>query len=103
MKNGHQKLVAASMGDCVHVAGVINFLRLAQLNGWETHFLGAAKSPGEIVAFAKKYKAHMIAVGFRLGPDSASNLIERLKKALEEEKISPRLILGGTPTVAQVA
>ena len=35
-----RKMVAASMGDCVHVAGIINFLKLAQLCGWETKFWG---------------------------------------------------------------
>ncbi len=34
-----------SMGDCVHVAGVLNFLRLAESLGYNTEFLGPAKSP----------------------------------------------------------
>ena len=35
-------VVAAALGECVHVAGVINFLRLAEAAGWRTVFLGPA-------------------------------------------------------------
>jgi methanogenic corrinoid protein MtbC1 len=30
------------LGECVHVAGVSNFLRLAEAAGWKTVFLGPA-------------------------------------------------------------
>jgi hypothetical protein len=35
-------LVAAALGECVHVAGVAKFLRLAEDAGWWTVFLGPA-------------------------------------------------------------
>ena len=35
-------VVAGAVGECVHVAGVNNFLRLADLAGWRTVFLGPA-------------------------------------------------------------
>ena len=37
-----RKILAASLGNCVHVAGVLNFLRAAERVGYETVFLGAA-------------------------------------------------------------
>ena len=37
-------VVAAALGECVHVAGVLNFLRLAEIAGWRTVFLGPAVS-----------------------------------------------------------
>jgi len=46
-------MLGAAMGDCVHVAGVLNFLRLASAEGFRTEFLGAAKSPEEIAAAAR--------------------------------------------------
>ena len=42
-------VVAAALGECVHVAGVMNFLRLAEAAGWRTVFLGPAV-PIEAVA-----------------------------------------------------
>ncbi len=42
------KVVVAGAGECVHVAGVTNFLRLAEEAGWKTVFLGPAVSPQEL-------------------------------------------------------
>ena len=35
-------VVACALGECVHVAGVVNFLRLAEQAGWRTVFLGSS-------------------------------------------------------------
>ena len=35
-------VVAAAVGECVHVGGIMNFLRLAEVAGWKTIFLGPA-------------------------------------------------------------
>jgi hypothetical protein len=35
-------VIAAALGECVHVAGISNFLRLAETAGWRTIFLGPA-------------------------------------------------------------
>ncbi len=35
-------VIAAALGECVHVAGISNFLRLAEQAGWRTVFLGPA-------------------------------------------------------------
>ena len=43
----NRRLIGISLGDCVHVAGVLNFLALAKQQGYETVFAGAAKSPEE--------------------------------------------------------
>ena len=37
-------IVGAAIGDCVHVAGVVNFLNLAEELGYETICLGPAVS-----------------------------------------------------------
>jgi len=37
-------VIAGALGECVHVAGVSNFLRLAEAAGWHTIFLGPAAS-----------------------------------------------------------
>ena len=35
-------VIAGALGECVHVAGVMNFLRLAEAAGWKHIFLGPA-------------------------------------------------------------
>jgi hypothetical protein len=37
-----KKVLAGSLGDCVHVAGVTRFLRVAEQEGCETFFTGPA-------------------------------------------------------------
>ena len=47
-------VVAAALGECVHVAGVTNFLRLAELAGWRTVFLGPAEPIEAVLNVAKE-------------------------------------------------
>lgn len=96
-------MIGAAMGDCVHVAGALNFLRLASAEGYPTLFLGAAKSPEDIAKVARERNVESVAVGYRLDPNAAKNLIGRLRASLEQEGISPKLLFGGTPPVAEVA
>ncbi|MBU1662621.1 MAG: hypothetical protein KKD28_14245 [Chloroflexi bacterium] len=42
-------VIAGALGECVHVAGVSNFLRLAEQAGWQTIFLGPAVSVQEFL------------------------------------------------------
>ncbi len=98
-----RKMIGLSLGDCVHVAGVLNFLDLAEQNGYEVVFSGAAKSPEEAAKIAAEQRADILAVGYRLDPDAARNLFRRLRDALVACRISPDLLFGGTPPVAQVA
>ena len=46
-------VVAGALGECVHVAGVMNFLRLAENAGWQTVFLGPAVSVEQVLAAAR--------------------------------------------------
>ncbi|HOV66322.1 MAG TPA: cobalamin-dependent protein, partial [Bacillota bacterium] len=98
-------MAAASIGDCIHVAGIFNFFKLAESAGWETQFIGSAKSPEEIAIWTRENRPHVLAIGYRLDPSAARRLIERLVKALDEHGVNPkpRLIFGGTPPVAEVA
>lgn len=99
----NRRIVGLCLGDCVHVAGPLNFLRLAEEQGYTTMFAGAAVSPEDAAKLAKKEKADVLAVGYRLDPDAAGHLFRRLKEALDEQGVSPSLLCGGTPPVAQVA
>ena len=47
-------VVAAALGECVHVAGVHNFLRLAESAGWRIVFLGPAVSIEDVLQAASK-------------------------------------------------
>ncbi len=96
-------IAASSMGDCIHLAGVLNFLRLAESCGYRTVLLGQALSPEEIVEKARELKPDILAIGYRLSPGPARRLLERLEASLDASGFHPRLVFGGTPPVAEVA
>ena len=43
------RILAAAVGDCIHVIGVRNFLQLAKREGYDTFFLGARVSVDKLV------------------------------------------------------
>jgi methanogenic corrinoid protein MtbC1 len=49
-------VVAAALGECVHVAGVTKFLRLAEAAGWRTIFLGPAVPVERVLEVARSAK-----------------------------------------------
>lgn len=55
-------VVAGALGECVHVAGVTNFLRLAKWAGWRTVFLGPSVPIEEVIKVAKREKADLVGV-----------------------------------------
>ena len=50
-------VVAGALGECVHVAGVVNFLQLAEQAGWRTVFLGPAVPISQAIQAAEIEKA----------------------------------------------
>ncbi|MEW6523765.1 MAG: methionine synthase [Bacillota bacterium] len=99
-----QTIIAAAIGDCVHVTGVLNFLKLAEAQGYRTIFLGPAVPVEKLAGAAKETGAQTIAVGYRLGRRAAAGLFEALHQSLARHGLlERRLVFGGTPTVAEVA
>ena len=88
----------------MHVAGVLNFLRLARECGHETEFLGAAVSIPDLVGAAHEYRPDVMALGYRLTPESARAVFAELRQALQKAGLaSVEMVFGGTPPVAEVA
>jgi hypothetical protein len=97
-------ILGACIGECVHVGGVLGFLRLAESFGYRTSFLGPAVSVERLVAALVAQRPFIAALGYRLAPESAGKLFEDLKTQLERRGIDDiRLFFGGTPPVAAKA
>ena len=95
-------VVAGALGECVHVAGVTNFLRLAEAAGWKTVFLGPAVPIEEMVKVAKREKADMVGVSYRLTPETGERLLgEFAESASELHERGVRFAFGGTPPVVE--
>jgi methylmalonyl-CoA mutase cobalamin-binding subunit len=97
-------VVAAALGECVHVAGVLNFLRLAEAAGWRTVFLGPAVAIEDVLQAARAESASLVGVSYRLTPETGERLLGEFAEAADELRQSGvRFAFGGTPPVVEKA
>jgi methylmalonyl-CoA mutase cobalamin-binding subunit len=97
-------VIAGALGECVHVAGVMNFLRLAEAAGWRTVFLGPAASVEEVVAVARRERADLVGVSYRLTPETGERLLAQFAEEADDLRTAGvRFAFGGTPPVAKRA
>ncbi len=98
------RVLAASLGDCVHVAGVTRFLQVAEELGHETYFTGPATDPETLVEAARAFDPHVIGVSYRLTPENVRPLLRQLQGMLTAAGLEDRrLVFAGTPPVVAVA
>lgn len=95
-----RKILGASIGSCVHVAGIMNFLNVAQKCGFETKFLGQAVDIARLKDEIKKYDPEIIAVSYRLSPESAEELFSNLNDIAIKVYKQKTFVLGTTKAVA---
>lgn len=97
-------VIAAALGECVHVAGVMNFLRLAEAAGWRTVFLGPAVAIEDVLIAARRENADLVGVSYRLTPETGERLLGEFAEAADELRVNGvRFAFGGTPPVAERA
>lgn len=97
-------VVGAALGDCVHVAGVLNFLAACRRHGYRTTFLGPAVEVERLVEVAAVQRPDLLAVSYRLTPQSAERLLAQLAGSLERHGLAGiRAVFGGPPPVVEVA
>lgn len=98
------KIIGAAVGNCVHVAGILSFLGLANSLGHETIFLGPATSIDKLLSEAAARKADIIAVSYRLTPSTARSIFEEIKRKIPQYRLTKCVfVFGGTPQVGKIA
>ncbi len=98
------KVLGASLGDCVHVAGVTRFLRVAEELGHETRFTGPATDLESLIEAAIDFDPDVIGISYRLTPDNLRPLLAELRDLLEATGLKDRrIVFGGTPPTVTVA
>ena len=97
-------ILGAAVGDCVHVAGVVNFLNLAEQLGYDTVCLGPAISVDELLDKVAFHDPTIVAVGYRLTPENCRALLAELSaKAAARGESSRVWLFGGTEPCVAVA
>ena len=96
-------IIGASLGNCVHVAGVAHFLSLAEDEGYETLFLGPAVSVDTVLESVETYRPAMVGLGYRLTPINGVAIMSELIEKSAGLTCKPIWVFGGTAPVADKA
>lgn len=103
-------VLAGALGECVHVAGVINFLRLAEAAGWRVVFLGPAVPVDDFINAIRREQANsraeelLVGVSYRLTPETGERLLAEFAEAADDlRQAGVRFAFGGTPPIAERA
>ena len=97
-------IVGAAIGDCVHVAGTVNFLNLAETLGYQTVCLGPAVSVEALLAAVEAHDPALVAVGYRLTPETCQRLLGDLSVQVRARGHAHRTwLFGGTEPCVEVA
>lgn len=98
-----KKILGASIGNCVHVAGVAHFLALAEQEGFHTLFLGPAVSVDRLFENINKFQPDIIGISYRLTPQNVEGLLREIFERAKDLEYQPKWVFGGTKPVADVA
>ncbi len=94
-------VIAAALGECVHVAGISNFLRLAEAAGWRTVFLGPAVPIDQVLEAVRRERPDLVGISYRLTPETGERLLGQFAESASElHEAGVRFAFGGTPPVA---
>jgi hypothetical protein len=97
-------ILAAALGDCVHVAGLLGFLATAESEGWRAQFLGPAVPISRLVDAIDHEHPDLLAVSYRLTEDAAARLFSELDRELGRRNLKGlRMVFGGTAPVCRRA
>lgn len=97
-------IIGAAIGNCVHVAGVLHFIQLAEEEGYKSVFLGPAVEIDTLIENINKYDPDMVGISYRLTADNAELLLNELVRKVNKIEFENRVwVFGGTKPVADIA
>ena len=103
-RKNRKKVLAACIGQCVHVTGTYNFINIANQLGYKCKFLGPATPIADIINEIQKEKYDIVGISYRLTPSTVRPLLQDFIKGYERiEKKPERMFFAGTPEVVKVA
>jgi len=100
-----KKIIGLTLGNCVHVAGTMNFLSLAEKEGYKTEFIGIGVSVKDLVEIIEDKKPDIVGLSYRLSPEPLNKILEELKEAISQNDKLKNIqwLFGGTEPTALVA
>jgi len=99
-----KKIVGASIGNDIHVAGLLNFLNLAKKEGYEIVYLGGAVPIEKLIGAIVEVNPDLVAISYRLGEEPLKNLLDEFIEKLNKiDKKGLKFVFGGTIETGRVA
>lgn len=97
MEKSGKRLVACSVADELHEIGIRMVTDFFEMEGWDTHYLGANMPDKHLIELIKEKKADVLAISVTLPLhiSRAKNLIERIRKESDLEDL--KIMVGGYP------
>ena len=97
-------MIVASIGNCVHAAGIYNLSVLARKEGYQVEYMGSAVPIKELVGGIIEFKPHVVALSYRLSEEGAFYLLKELEGIISEQGFEDMIfIFGGTVETAKAA
>ena len=98
-------VIGCSLGECVHVAGVHNFLSLSDQTGYKTIFLGPAVAIESLIDVIRESNPAIVGVSYRLSPETGESIITTFIDSIREAGLTAKCkyLFAGTPPVAELA
>jgi len=97
-------MIVASIGNCVHAAGIYNFSVLARKEGYHVEYLGSAVSLQALLGGIIEFQPHVVALSYRLSYEGAEYLLKELEGIILEQGLEEMVfIFGGTLETAKAA
>ena len=93
-----KKIIGCTLGNCVHVAGIMNYLNLAEKEKYNTEFIGIGISIDELLKVIDEKKPDIVALSYRLTPEPLHKILEELKAKTKDIKDITWLFGGTEPT-----
>ncbi|MEX1011684.1 MAG: cobalamin-dependent protein [Balneolaceae bacterium] len=97
MKKSGRKLVACTVADELHEIGIRMVSDFFEMEGWDTHYLGANMPDEHLIKLLKEDKTDLLAISVTLPLhiEKAARLIEQVR---EDEQIGKiKIMVGGYP------
>ncbi len=100
----NKKIIGASIGNDIHVAGLLNFLNLTKKAGFEIIYLGGAVPIEKLIGAIIEVNPSLVAISYRLGEEPLKNLLDELTDKLNKLKRKDiKFVFGGTIETGKVA
>ena len=97
------KAILATIGNCIHVQGIKNFEVLLNKNNIDTEFIGVCIDTENLIKILLEKKPEIVGLSYRLEPENAKILFNKLKTLVQEHHVNSRFFFGGTPAVCELA